>query len=316
MGSIKISIAGDLGSGKSTIAQLIAKKMKCKQYSTGSIQREIAKNMNMSTLDLNEYMKTHPDIDSQIDEFNKSLNESNESFVIDSRMAWFFIPNSFKIFLQVNTDIAANRVYIDKSRESEIYHGIEAAKNDLISRKEIEYYRFQTLYNVDCSDIKNYDIVIDTSFSTPETFAVHIINLFNSWSKGKNIHKIWLSPKLLYPTQPISKLGRNSSKQIGDSIKTNGYNFDYPIEAIYSQGLYFIFNGHSRVSGSIFSGINLIPVTLITGDSENKIFGIPTSEFIKSEFKLVYAYDWEECHQIQFPSYPTDLEKCMERGTS
>ena len=50
MNYTKISIAGDLGSGKSTIAKKLTKKFGCRQYSTGDIQREIAKKLKMSVV--------------------------------------------------------------------------------------------------------------------------------------------------------------------------------------------------------------------------------------------------------------------------
>ena len=153
----KISIAGDLGSGKSTVARLLAESIQCRRYSTGDIQREIAKKFRMSTLELNRYMEKDTAIDDEIDEFNKNLNLKEESFVIDSRMAWHFIPTSFKIFLKVDPKIAAERVFRDNQRTSERYADIKKAKNELLHRKKSENERFQNLYRVDCSDMNNYD---------------------------------------------------------------------------------------------------------------------------------------------------------------
>ncbi|MCF8075790.1 MAG: AAA family ATPase [Desulfotignum sp.] len=303
MDTIKISIAGDLGSGKSTVAKILAEKLNCEQYSTGSIQREIAKKMNMSTMDLNESMKHDKSIDAKIDEFNKSLNKSRKSFVIDSRMAWFFIPESFKVFLQIDPDIAATRVLRDNIRESEVYDNIEEAKKELALRKKIENERFRNLYNVDCSDMDNYNIVIDTSCSNPETIADKIIELYESWLIEKEITKYWLPPKILIPTQKIQKLGRSQNQTVYVSIKKDGFNDGYPVETILCKGTYFILNGHLRVSASIVSGTSLIPV-VISGDDKDFIFGVSIPKFISTEFKMVNVYDWEECHDFHFHSYP------------
>ena len=40
--SVKISLAGDLGSGKSTVGAILAEKLSAAVYSTGTIQRKIA----------------------------------------------------------------------------------------------------------------------------------------------------------------------------------------------------------------------------------------------------------------------------------
>ena len=42
MESMKISLAGDLGSGKSTVGRIIGEKCGLEFYSTGTIQRKIA----------------------------------------------------------------------------------------------------------------------------------------------------------------------------------------------------------------------------------------------------------------------------------
>jgi cytidylate kinase len=49
----------------------------------------------MTTTELNKYSETHPEIDAEIDSTFKSLTNS-ENLIVDSRLAWFFIPNSFK----------------------------------------------------------------------------------------------------------------------------------------------------------------------------------------------------------------------------
>lgn len=125
---LRITIAGDLGSGKSTIAKIISKEKNLSTYSTGVIQRKIAEKYRMSTFELNEYMKTHPEIDTEIDDFTKDLSNSDESFILDSRMAWFFIPNSFKIYLKVQSKIAGDRVYKDQGRVSEKYKSVGDAE--------------------------------------------------------------------------------------------------------------------------------------------------------------------------------------------
>ena len=114
----KLTITGDLGSGKSTIAKKIAETLNCEVFSTVDIQREIAAKHGMTTLQLNEYMKKNPKIDEEIDNFTKSLRNKDESFIMDSRMAWNFIPDSFKIYLKVNPEIASERILKDQIRKS------------------------------------------------------------------------------------------------------------------------------------------------------------------------------------------------------
>ncbi len=115
-----ISLTGDLGSGKSTVSNLLIKQLGYDYIYTGKIQREIADKHNMTTLELNKYAETHPEIDEEIDSTFKSLNSSTD-LIVDSRLAWFFVPKSFKIFLKTNLMVSANRISSDYRRKSEKY---------------------------------------------------------------------------------------------------------------------------------------------------------------------------------------------------
>ena len=86
-----ISLTGDLGSGKSTVSAILCKQLHYEYIYTGQIQRRIAERYAMTTNELNVYAETHPEIDREIDDTFKSLVDAN-SLIVDSRMAWFFIP--------------------------------------------------------------------------------------------------------------------------------------------------------------------------------------------------------------------------------
>ena len=51
-----ITITGNLGSGKSTICKILEDKFGFEIYSTGKVQRELARQMNMTTLEMNQLM--------------------------------------------------------------------------------------------------------------------------------------------------------------------------------------------------------------------------------------------------------------------
>lgn len=176
----KITISGDIGSGKSAVGRLLEEKTGFKFLSTGQIQRSIAKDRGMTTLELNKYAETHAEIDHDIDDFVKKLNQEPESLIIDSRMAWNFVPSAFKVYLTVDLEEAARRI-INHQRSTELYNDIAAAKADILQRKDSEQNRFLKLYGVDCTDINNYDFVIDTSKDLPEQIVETILQQFAKW---------------------------------------------------------------------------------------------------------------------------------------
>lgn len=177
----KISITGDLGSGKSRVGKLLSEQLAIPIISTGAIQRGIAERLGMTTLELNQYAETHREIDDEIDNKLRALHHSPDSCIIDSRLAWFFVPSSLKIYLQVDLDTAVSRIINDTSRRSEQYSDKETAKNNIIERKVSENKRYLALYGADCAAMENYDVVIDTTNFTPEQVAERIIQAFTAY---------------------------------------------------------------------------------------------------------------------------------------
>jgi cytidylate kinase len=175
-----ITITGDLGSGKSTVSNLLCKTLGYDYIYTGKIQREIADRYNMTTLELNKYSETHPEIDKEIDSTFKALSNASR-LIVDSRMAWFFIPDSFKVFLKTDVEVAAERISADNQRKSEKYISKEEAVKNIIARKTSENRRYSELYGADSSEPTHFDLVIDTSHITPEQVAEILIREYESW---------------------------------------------------------------------------------------------------------------------------------------
>jgi cytidylate kinase len=173
---IKISVTGDLGSGKSTVCRYLSQTLNFKLYSIGQIQRSLAQKYNMSIHEFNIYMETHPEIDEEIDTELTLIGKRRENMILDSRMAWHFVPDSFKVYLSVNPEAAAKRVLKDNRGAVESYENLEEAKTALIERKQSENLRYITKYGVDCSKPQNFDLIIDTTNITPKQTAEIILS--------------------------------------------------------------------------------------------------------------------------------------------
>ena len=185
-----ITITGDLGSGKSSVSKSLCKMLNYKYFSTGGIQRQIGKENGMNTLELNYFSEKNLDIDKYIDDFLIRLNDEEDSFVIDSRMAWHFIRNSFKIYLTVNPIVAAERVIADNQRDSEpIVEDIYEKSLNLLERRAAEDKRFKSIYGVDCGNLDNYDLVVDTTNSSVEEISKLIFEQFTAFSNKAKINK-------------------------------------------------------------------------------------------------------------------------------
>lgn len=179
-----IAITGKLGSGKTTVSQLLSSRLGFEIYSTGSIQRKAAADMGISTLELNQRMMSDPSFDHVIDDTVAAVSRERDRIIFDSRMAWHFAANAFRVFLTIETPEAARRVYLAERGDVEKYSTVEEAEAALEERCALERERFRTIYGVDYTDPANYDLVIDTTHKTSDEVADTIIAAYKKAAGG------------------------------------------------------------------------------------------------------------------------------------
>ena len=180
-----ISLAGDLASGKGTVSKILMQKLNYGVYRNGEYFRSLAKKMNMTVTEFNKYVVEHPEIDQQIEKSAAEYAKDHNNFIIDARLGWYAVPESFKVYLTVDINEAAKRAFYDKNRkDTENLATIEEQKKDMIERSRIENERYWEIYHVRKDNMKNYDLVIDTSKITPEEVADKIIDKYLNWKQN------------------------------------------------------------------------------------------------------------------------------------
>lgn len=299
-----ITITGDLGSGKSTIAKRVSKELNFKYISTGLIHRKIASKYNVDSLTLNKMAFNNSEIDEKIDGYLMSLNNT-KNILVDSRLAWHFINDTFKIYFKVNSTIGAERIFHDDKRHNEpIYQNKDNARIAIKERKSVEDQRFLQKYNIDCNDLDNFDLIINTSLNSIESISNLLISLIKQKINHSSVPKLWVNPKLLYPTENITLVGRDESKKVKENIRQNGYNNEELIKCVQKDEFYFIWDGHKRCSAAIFNKIDFIPISVIAENDEEIYSGEKASTFISSINTKSLCYNWEAVHNFRYLLYP------------
>lgn len=159
---MRITLSGTLGSGKSTVGRELARRLNIPYISAGQLFRELGQISSLDALQTNLEAETNRALDDAVDNKVRTLNKTLADFVIDSRMAWYFVENALKVFLSVTPEVAARRVMQDKTRSTEQYATYESALEGLRARRESELKRYKRLYDVDIEDPSHYDMLIQT----------------------------------------------------------------------------------------------------------------------------------------------------------
>ena len=179
-----ISLGGELASGKGVVSKILMKKLDFTIYRNGDYFRELGQKMGMDVTSFNIYVEDHPEIDRQIEYGAAEYAKTHDNFVIDARLGWYAVPESFKVYLKVDIDVAAQRAFNDADRkDTESFDTIEEQKQDMIKRANLEKERYFNLYGIRQGDISNYDLIVDTTYKTPEEVADTIIEAYEMWLK-------------------------------------------------------------------------------------------------------------------------------------
>lgn len=180
-----ITICGGLGSGKSSTAKMVASKLGYKHFSSGDFFRQVGIDLGLSVNELNLRAETDPRIDEMTDEKLRQMKDS-EKTVIDSRTAYHWIPESFKVYLNLPTEVAMERV-LDNLRENKLRQQSEQSSTSeevfekMKERFTSEQKRYWDLYKIDNTKKENFDLVIDTNKNNLEQVVEIIVTEYKKW---------------------------------------------------------------------------------------------------------------------------------------
>ena len=261
----KISLAGDLGSGKSTVADILINRLGAEYYSTGAIVRSIAARHGMSVVELNVYMETHPEIDTEIDNGLVELANVDKPMVIDSRMAWHFTKGTFKVYLSTDVETSALRI-MSANRVGEHSATLEETIADTRARRESEKKRYKTQYGVDIKDLTNYSLIVDTTVANPTEVAECILSAFEEWKKDPEYTAVYISgERINYPDDaPDAELIADYTAKLSEGE-------EIPEVSVFEEdGELYIACGAEAALARSFEEAVLFRAKLVKGSSDGK----------------------------------------------
>ena len=153
----KITIFGLAGTGKSSTAKGLSTILNFEYRSSGNMFREMAAEMGLTLNAFEDICLKNPEYDKKLDERVGEYGKAHDNFIFESRLAWYFIPDSFKVMLVCDEDERIKRV---AQRENKPF---EQVQKETLDRENSIYARFKEYYGIDNINDKNhYDFIVDT----------------------------------------------------------------------------------------------------------------------------------------------------------
>lgn len=183
-----ITLSGKPGSGKSSTADKVAEMLGYTRFSSGDMVRQLLEERNMTLQEFNERAKTEQSLDQEIDEKLRNLRTKSD-IVVDSRLGFYWLPESFKVYLDIDMDTASARIFSDMQSNKKRAKGAGLMQNigevnwHVRKRMQDEQRRYRRLYGVDPYDTTRFDLVINTSRHSPQTVALTIFDEYKRWLK-------------------------------------------------------------------------------------------------------------------------------------
>jgi predicted cytidylate kinase len=231
-----VVLNGDLGSGKTTVSVALAERLGMRRVSIGDLYRQMAAERGMTALQFNLHAELDDKIDHYIDQLQYDIAASGEPLVVDSRLAWYFFRDAYKVHLITDPVVAARRVLGRAGGPVEHYSSLEDACTQLAARSESERQRFLARYEADKTRLQNYDLICDTTSATPADIVARIIE---------------------WPEAPTCLLDPRRVR------RTSSTDSDGEIEVVHQNPHFFAVRGELRLDAAVQAGETLIPVQLM-----------------------------------------------------
>jgi cytidylate kinase len=153
---VLLTISGFAGSGKTTVATGLSRRLGFAHISAGEVFRELARERAMSLEQLSKLAETEPEIDKMVDRRQAELARSREHAVVDGRLSGCVLKADIAVWLKAPLEVRAQRIAGREGKRR------AAALNETRLRDSSETVRYRTFYDIDMTNLDVYDLVIDT----------------------------------------------------------------------------------------------------------------------------------------------------------
>lgn len=179
-----ITIGGLAGTGTSTLSRLVAARLDLPYVYTGAIFREQAAQRGLTVEEFNLLCQQDPAVDRSLDDEQLRLLRLGE-LLLEGRMAGWIAAT--------NGDVDALGVWVVCDEEERIRRIVARDGGDATEalertrqRETSELARYRRYYGADIVDRSHYDLVLDSTASSPEQLAARVVAAVGQRTVGQH----------------------------------------------------------------------------------------------------------------------------------
>jgi predicted cytidylate kinase len=166
-----ITVSGLPGSGKTTVARLVSRRLGLRHVYAGDVFRKEAERRGLTLEAFSRIAETDHEIDRVLDRDMLDIARQG-NVVLEGRLAGFMAERAglpaFKVRLEATEEVRAARI---AKREDA---PLEDVRQRMREREESDARRYRAIYGFDYYDRELYDLVAATDDTTPEDTAALI----------------------------------------------------------------------------------------------------------------------------------------------
>jgi len=169
---VLITISGVPGSGKTTVARLLSRRLGIPHVYAGDLYRREAEERALSLEEFNQLSERDHSIDRALDA-KMAEYARRGGVVLEGRLAGFIAlqegVEALKVWLTASDEVCASRV-----AQRERQNAQEVVRQNR-ARQRSDAKRYKEIYGFDLNDTSIYDLVLHSDHETPEAVAEKIL---------------------------------------------------------------------------------------------------------------------------------------------
>ena len=155
-----VTIGGLPGSGKTTVARILAEKLHLEYVNAGDLFRGLASKKGLTLEEFGLFAEKNPSVDQTIDRKIVEIAKK-DNVILEGRLSGAMCERggikAIKVWLEAPLKVRAQRV---AEREQKAF---DTALAEIQVREKSEWDRYYQIYNLDLNDLTIYNAVIDSA---------------------------------------------------------------------------------------------------------------------------------------------------------